>query len=314
MVASVNPQLNSQLTYTGKKQPKPGERDSKTQRPLSTYLPSDDLIEVVNLSIFLERPLLLKGEPGCGKTRLAHAVAYELGLPLEAWYVKSTSRAQEGLYTYDTVGRLRDGQLAANQLLKPEALPRISDPMTYIKWGPLGRAFKSAQRSVVLIDEIDKADIDFPNDLLLELDERRFVVEELDQEVEAQCPPIVFITSNDEKDLPDAFLRRCLFHYVEFPAQDRLVTILAGMFPKTSAELANKAVERFLALRHEMQKTGGLATKKASTSELIDWFRVLQRYPQDEALAKLEGRLPFGSVLVKSWEDHQRYLRSSEAR
>ncbi len=305
--------LDPQLTYTGKKQPQPGERDPKTQRPLSPYLPSEDLIEVVNLAIYLERPLLLKGEPGCGKTRLAQAVAYELGLPFEAWYVKSTSRAQDGLYRYDTVGRLRDAQLAANQLLKPEDLSRISNPKTYIKWGPLGRVFQSEQQAVMLIDEIDKADIDFPNDLLLELDELRFVVEELDQEIEAKFPPIVIITSNDERDLPDAFLRRCLFHYIEFPDHDRLVMILQGMFPETSADLANRAVERFLELRHAMQKTGGIATKKASTSELIDWFRVLQRYPQDEALAKLEDRLPFGSVLVKSWNDHRRYLRRTEA-
>lgn len=305
--------LDSELTYTGKKQPDPEERNPKNQRSLYPYLPSEELVEVVNLAIFLERPLLLKGEPGCGKTRLAQAVAYELGLPFEAWYVKSTSQARNGLYSYDTVGRLRDGQLAANQLLKPEELPRISEPMTYIKWGPLGRAFKAEQRAVVLIDEIDKADIDFPNDLLLELDELRFVVEELDQEVEARFPPIVFITSNDEKDLPDAFLRRCLFHYIEFPVHERLVMILQGMFPQTSVELANRAVERFLELRHEMQKTGEIATKKASTSELIDWFRVLQRYPQEEALSKLNGQLPFGSVLVKSWEDHKRYLRQTGA-
>lgn len=305
--------LDSQLTYLGTKQPKPGERDPKTQRLLYPYLPSEDLVEVVNLAIFLERPLLLKGEPGCGKTRLAQAVAYELGLPFEAWYVKSTSRAQDGLYSYDTVGRLRDAQLAANQLLEPEKIPRISNPTTYIKLGPLGKAFRAKQRTIVLIDEIDKADIDFPNDLLLELDELRFVVEELDQkEVEAKFPPIVFITSNDEKDLPDAFLRRCLFHYVEFPRHDRLVMILQSMFPETSVELTNRAIDRFLKLRQEMQKQGGIATKKASTSELIDWFRVLRRYPQDEALAKLEGALPFGSVLVKSWADHQRYLRQTD--
>lgn len=305
--------LDPRFTYTGNKQPQMGERDPKIRRPLSPYLPSKELVEVVNLAIFLGRPLLLKGEPGCGKTQLARAVAYELGLPFEAWYVKSTSKAQDGLYRYDTVGRLRDSQLAANQLMKPQDLPRINDPKTYIKWGPLGRAFQNQQRTVMLIDEIDKADIDFPNDLLLELDELRFVVEELDQEVEAQVSPIVFITSNDEKDLPDAFLRRCLFHYVEFPQHDRLISILKVMFPQTSPELTNRAVERFLALRHEMQKTESIVTKKVSTSELIDWFRVLKHYPEDEALTKLEGQLPFGSVLVKSWEDHQRYLQQTEA-
>ena len=302
--------LNPQLTYTGTKQPQPGERNPQTQRPILPYLPSEELVEVVNLAVFLQRPLLLKGEPGCGKTRLAEAVAYELGLPLESWFVKSTSRAQDGLYRYDTVARLRDGQLAANQLLKPEDLPRISDPKKYIKWGPLGRAFQNDQRTILLIDEIDKADIDFPNDLLLELDESRFVVEELEQQVvEAKFPPIVFITSNDEKDLPDAFLRRCLFHYIAFPNHKRLADILHGMFPEAPEDLANKAIERFMILRQTMQNSGGVTTKKASTSELIDWFRVLQQYPQDEALAKLDGKLPFGSVLLKSWEDHQRYLR-----
>lgn len=304
--------LDSELTYTGKKQPKLGELDPRTQRPLSPYLPSQDLIEVVNLAIFLERPLLLKGEPGCGKTRLAQAVAYELGLPCEAWYVKSTSQARNGLYSYDAVGRLRDSQLAANELLSSERLSRINDPMAYIKWGPLGKAFQSERRSIVLIDEIDKADIDFPNDLLLELDELRFVVEELDHEIEATFPPIVFITSNDEKDLPDAFLRRCLFHYVEFPNHERLVMILQSMFPETSVELTERAIDRFLTLRYEMQKTGGIRMKTASTSELIDWFRVLQHFSKDEALSKLEGKLPFGSVLIKSWEGHQRYLRQSE--
>ncbi|ESA34526.1 atpase [Leptolyngbya sp. Heron Island J] len=303
--------LDSELTYTGKKQPKLGERDPTTQRPLSPYLPSEDLIEVVNLAIFLERPLLLKGEPGCGKTCLAQAVAYELGLPFEAWYVKSTSQAKNGLYSYDAVGRLRDSQLAANKLLISEKLLRINDPMAYIRWGPLGKAFQSERRSVVLIDEIDKADIDFPNDLLLELDELRFVVEELDHEIEATFPPIVFITSNDEKDLPDAFLRRCLFHYVEFPDHERLVMILQSMFPETSVELTDRAIDRFLKLRCEMQATGGITMKMASTSELIDWFRVLKRFPKDEALSKLDGKLPFGSVLIKSWEGHQRYLRQS---
>ena len=267
---------------------------------------------MVNLAIYLERPLLLKGEPGCGKTQLAAAIAYELGLPFEAWYVKSTSRALDGLYTYDAVGRLRDAQLIASGRHSGADLRRIEDPSTYIRWGALGKAFQQSQRTIVLIDEIDKADIDFPNDLLLELDERRFRVEEIDQEIRAIAPPIVFITSNDEKDLPDAFLRRCLFHYVEFPNSDRLSQIIQSRFPKASQELVDQAVSRFLTLRQEMQKDKGEAGKKASTSELIDWFRVLQRYPEEEALARLYGKLPFAGVLLKSWEDHIRYLRSGK--
>lgn len=305
------------LEYTGKVQPKRGERDPKTGKLLFPYLPSGELVEAVNLSIYLERPLLLKGEPGCGKTRLAQAVAYELGLPFETWNVKSTSRARDGLYTYDAVGRLRDAQLAANRMIKQEDIPRISDPATYIDWGPLGNAFRNPQRTVVLIDEIDKADIDFPNDLLLELDERRFVVEETRDEVQAKEPPIVLITSNDEKDLPDAFLRRCLFHYVEFPDQARLAQIIREIFAvkpeDEETELVKQAVERFLVLREEIQKSKGVARKNVSTSELIDWFTVLKRYPKEEALARLNGKLPFPGVLLKSWEDHQRYLKHPES-
>lgn len=294
--------------YTGTKQPDPDERDAKGRSRLP-YLPNPELVEAVNLAIYLERPLLLKGEPGCGKTQLAPAVAYELGLPLEAWYVKSTSRARDGLYTYDAVGRLRDAQLAASGRLSAEQLLASENPASYIRWGPLGRAFLREKRSIVLIDEIDKADIDFPNDLLLELDERRFVVEETGQEVQAIAPPIVFITSNDEKDLPDAFLRRCLFHYVEFPKRDRLIEIINALFPATPAAIVDKAITRFEALREEMRRDKGEAGKKVSTSELIDWIRVLRRYPEDEALAKLDHKLPYPGVLLKSWEDHIRYLK-----
>lgn len=275
----------------------------------SPYLPSKELLEAVNLAIYLERPLLLKGEPGCGKTQLASAVAFELGLPLESWYVKSTSPARDGLYTYDAVGRLRDAQLAGSGRLTDEQMRLADDFASYIRWGPLGRAFLNEQRTVVLIDEIDKADIDFPNDLLLELDKQEFLVEETGTKITARIPPIVFITSNDEKDLPDAFLRRCLFHFVEFPDRDRLIQIIQSRFPSISEELVSRAIERFLELREEMKREKGGSGKKVSTSELIDWVQVLRRYPTDEALGHLSGQLPFSGVLLKSWEDHIRYLR-----
>jgi MoxR-like ATPase len=307
--------LNSKLPeYTGEVQPKSLGWE-KNGQPLLPYFPSPELREAVNLAIYLERPLLLKGEPGCGKTRLAGAVAYELGLPYEAWNIKSTSKARDGLYTYDAVGRLRDAQLASvGQMNKEEEIRRISNPMTYMRLGPLGRAFLSDRRTVVLIDEIDKADIDFPNDLLLELDERRFVIEETGEEFVAKTPPIVIITSNDEKDLPDAFLRRCLFHYVEFPERDRLIEIVNAIFPSSSKKLVDKAVARFLELRQEMHKDKGEAGKKVSTSELIDWFSVLRRYPQEEVLRQLNGKLPYAGVLLKSWDDHVRYLKDSRDR
>ncbi len=295
------------LEYIGKVQPKPGERDEKTGQLLYPYLPSEQLVEVVNLAVYLERPLLLKGEPGCGKTRLARAVAYELELPYEAWNVKSTSRAKDGLYTYDAVGRLRDAQLAAAGRLSDEKIQEIDEPHTYVRWGALGRAFQNEQRTVVLIDEIDKADIDFPNDLLLELDEQRFVVEETGEEIRAKAAPIVIITSNDEKDLPDAFLRRCLFHYVEFPKRDRLIEIVKAFFPTSPEQLVDAIIDRFLQLREEMRKDKGDAGKKVSTSELMDWFRVLSHYPQDEVLKKLEQELLYPGVLLKNWDDYRRY-------
>jgi len=307
---------NNALRYTGTVQPQPKEQDA-TGQLLSPYFPEPEVVEIVNLAIYLGRPLLLKGEPGCGKTQLARSVAYELGLPLESWYIKSTSRARDGLYVYDAVGRLRDAQLASSDRLTASELQRASDPTVYVRLGPLGRAFQNAQRTVVLIDEIDKADIDFPNDLLLELDEQRFFIEELEvagaaREIRSTHSPIVLITSNDEKDLPDAFLRRCLFHYVQFPDEERLLEIVLAHLRSTSQEvssqLANVATQRFCELRQRMQDQGTIG-KQISTSELIDWVRVLNQHSTDEAIAMLDSKLPYAGVLLKNWNDHIRYLK-----
>ena len=298
--------------YTDRVQPVPGELDA-SGRSILPYIPNDDLVESVNLAIQLERPLLLKGEPGCGKTQLAYSVAYSLNLPFEAWYVKSTSRARDGLYTYDTVGRLRDAQLAAaRQFSKEEEIQQIQDPSTYVRLGPLGRTFLKERRAVVLIDEIDKADIDFPNDFLLEIDERRFIIEETGEEIRAKYPPIVFITSNDEKELPNAFLRRCLFHYIEFPSRERLIKIIQAHFPTAQETLLQKSIDGFQKLRQEMQADESGRTKLVSTSELIDWFRILHSQPHDVALAKLDGNLPYLGTLLKSREDQIRHLKKSK--
>ena len=294
------------LRYTGGAQPQPGERDNDGHQ-LYPYLPSKELIEAVNLAIQLERPLLVKGEPGCGKTRLGQAVAYELGLPYESWHVKSISRARDGLYTYDAIGRLRDAQLSAAGRLSENDIAQMDAPLAYVGFGPLGKAFQNDQRTVVLIDEIDKADIDFPNDLLLELDEQRFFIEESRPrlEIRAKAAPIVFVTSNDEKDLPDAFLRRCLFYYIEFPDRDHLIEILNAHFSASARNLVAAIVDRFLELRKEMEE--GRASKRVSTSELIDWFRVLRHYPEDEVLKRLSVELMHPSILLKSWDDYRRY-------
>ena len=225
------------------------------------YVATDDLKMAVNASITLQRPLLIKGEPGTGKTLLAEQVAQSLGLKLIQWHVKSTTKAQQGLYEYDAVSRLRDSQLGDS---------RVFDIKNYIKKGKLWEAFESDERVVLLIDEIDKADIEFPNDLLTELDKMEFFVYETGETIKTKHRPIIIITSNNEKDLPDAFLRRCFFHYIVFPDVKKKKKIVAVHYPNTQQNLVKEALEIFFDLR----KVPGLK-KRPSTSELIDWLKLL---------------------------------------
>src|SRR5579885_2732303 len=225
------------------------------------YVATDDLRIAVNASITLERPLLIKGEPGTGKTQLAYEVADALKAPLITWHIKSTTKAQQGLYEYDAVSRLRDSQLG-------EA--RVHDIRNYISRGKLWEAFTAPERPVLLIDEIDKADIEFPNDLLLELDRMEFHVYETRETVVAKQRPVVVITSNNEKELPDAFLRRCFFHYIRFPDRETMARIVAGHHPGLKQALLKEALTVF----YEVRDVPGLK-KKPSTSELIDWIKLL---------------------------------------
>ena len=226
-----------------------------------SYVATEDLRVAVNAAITLERPLLVKGEPGTGKTVLAQEVAASIGVPLLEWHIKSTTKAQQGLYEYDAVSRLRDSQLGD---------PRVEDIANYIKRGKLWEAFVMEERPVLLIDEIDKADIEFPNDLLQELDRMEFFVYETGETVKAAHRPIVIITSNNEKELPDAFLRRCFFHYIKFPDQETMEDIVDVHFPDLKQRLVSEALKRFYALRD----VPGLK-KKPSTSELLDWIKLL---------------------------------------
>jgi len=225
------------------------------------YIATDDLQMAVNAAVTLQRPLLIKGEPGTGKTMLAEEVALGLGMRLIQWHIKSTTKAQQGLYEYDAVSRLRDSQLGDD---------RVHDIANYIKRGKLWEAFDSEQQVVLLIDEIDKADIEFPNDLLLELDRMEFFVYETGELVRARHRPVIIITSNNEKELPDAFLRRCFFHFINFPDRETMRRIIEVHHPGIAAQLVREALEVFF----EVRKIPGLK-KKPSTSELIDWLKLL---------------------------------------
>ncbi|KFC67114.1 ATPase associated with various cellular activities AAA_5 [Bosea sp. LC85] len=226
-----------------------------------SYVATEDLTVAVNAAIRLERPLLVKGEPGTGKTVLAEEIASALKAPLITWHIKSTTKAQQGLYEYDAVSRLRDSQLGD---------PRVSDIANYIKRGKLWDAFASSERPVLLIDEIDKADIEFPNDLLLELDRMEFHVYETGQTVRAAQRPVMIITSNNEKELPDAFLRRCFFHYIRFPDAETMQAIVEVHFPGIKKRLMEEALRLFF----EVREVPGIK-KKPSTSELLDWLKLL---------------------------------------
>ncbi len=256
-------------------------------RGTDRYLTNEALEAAVNCALVLERPLLVKGEPGTGKTLLAEAIAEGLGLELIPWNVKSTTRAQDGLYVYDTVQRLYDSRFGDGD---------VRDIKRYIKLGPLGRAFASPRRVVLLIDEVDKADLEFPNDLLHELDRMRFRIIETNEEVAAKERPVVIITSNNEKELPDAFLRRCVFHFIDFPEPEFMRQIVGVHHPDLDRSLGEQALKAFYEIRANTK-----LRKRPSTSELIDWIAVLRRAGVDEV--KLDKSLPFLGALLKKEQD-----------
>ncbi len=257
-----------------------------------SYIASDALMEAVNCAIALERPLLIKGEPGTGKTLLAKHIAEALGMPMESWHVKSTSKASDGLYVYDTIQRLNDARFGDGD---------VGDIRAYIKLGPLGRTFKAQERHVLLIDEIDKADMEFPNDLLLELDEMRFTVMETGDEIAANQRPVVIITSNNEKELPDAFLRRCIFHFIDFPDVELMKQIVDVHHPNLDAALLDQVLIKFYWLRGQNE-----LRKKPSTSELIDWISALLR--SGVTRSRLEAHIPFLGSLLKNEQDTESLL------
>ena len=256
-------------------------------RGTDRYLTNDALEAAVNCALALERPLLVKGEPGTGKTLLAESIALAMECELIPWHVKSTTRAQDGLYVYDTVQRLYDSRFGDGD---------VKDIRRYIKLGPLGRALRSDKRVVLLIDEVDKADLEFPNDLLHELDRMRFRVTETNDEIVAKERPIVVITSNNEKELPDAFLRRCVFHFIDFPDQDFMRQIVRVHHPDLDQALADQTLKAFYEIRNVSR-----LRKRPSTSELIDWIAVLKKAGIGEV--KLDKSLPFLGALLKKEQD-----------
>ncbi|MEM6347670.1 MAG: MoxR family ATPase [Bacteroidota bacterium] len=322
------------MKYEGKALQKPFYRNGVKE--IDPYFPDSDLIEAVNLARYLKRPLLLMGEPGCGKTRLAEAVAFEFhgeeyDQYLVPWYVKSTTKAKEGIYTFDAIARLRltelekDSEVLRQQLqLKGKDLENFYLENNIIRKGPLSKAFdlSTAEKpTVLLIDEVDKADIDFPNDLLLELDKNAYYITETQTPTERRKAdsPLIIITSNNEKELPPAFLRRCLFHYIKFPQEPQLRQILDGLFDQAPNSLKEDSIKAFIMLRERLIQ--GLSQKKLSTSELIDWFDALQHQhqnnltidgqPIDKAveatITELTNRspqvpLPLYQILLKNWE------------
>ncbi|MEM1033761.1 MAG: MoxR family ATPase [Myxococcota bacterium] len=264
----------------------------------ATYLTDPGLEAAVNCALALERPLLVKGEPGTGKTQLASAIAAALSLPLIHWSVKSTTRAQDGLYLYDTVQRLYDARFGEGD---------VKDIRHYIKYGPLGRAFAAVDRHLLLIDEIDKADLEFPNDLLDELDRMRFHVLETDETVVARQRPVVVMTSNNEKELPDAFLRRCVFHFIDFPEPEQMARIVRVHHPQLDERLVDQALRAFFRLRGIER-----LRKRPSTSELIDWLLVLHRAGLEPR--RLEREIPFLGVLIKKEQDQRAYTDAANRR
>ena len=253
----------------------------------SKYVVSEDLLRIVNISIALQKPLLIKGEPGTGKTMLAEAISEALGKKLIIWNIKSTTKAQDGLYVYDTVQRLYDSQFGGEG---------VDDIKKYIKLGKLGEAFSDKEQVILLIDEIDKADLEFPNDLLWELDKMEFYIPETKETIAAQQRPIVIITSNAEKELPDAFLRRCIFHYISFPDKDLMRKIIKVHYPDIEDHLLELAMRAFYQVRDLPT-----VAKKPSTSELLDWLQALRLGGVDPE--KIEAELPYAGILLKKNED-----------